>query len=94
MFFAVKVVLSGLVIAVVSTVAKRYPGFGALIASLPLHVQSTFWFVLPSVPMFVLIPGHAAQGLGVWPMLAAGCLVTVLLDSLMGLGRPRLGLPL
>ena len=36
LYLAVKAALSGILIAIVSEVAKRYPGFGALIASLPL----------------------------------------------------------
>jgi hypothetical protein len=35
-YLALKALMSGILIAVASTVAKRYPGFGALIASLPL----------------------------------------------------------
>ena len=34
--FIIKAALSGLIIALISTVAKRFRGFGALIASLPL----------------------------------------------------------
>ena len=34
--FILKAALSGLIVAIVATVAKRYPGFGALVASLPL----------------------------------------------------------
>ena len=74
---AVKALLSGVIIAIVSEVAKRQPAFGALIASLPLisvmgmvwlwvakpdaanmaaHAQATFWYVLPSLPMFLVMP--------------------------------------
>jgi len=35
-YFIIKWTLSGIVIAVISEVAKRSPAFGALIASLPL----------------------------------------------------------
>jgi hypothetical protein len=35
-YLACKAIISGIMIAVASTLAKRYPGFGALIASLPL----------------------------------------------------------
>lgn len=75
-YLAIKALLSGVIIAAVSEIAKRSPGFGALVASLPLvsvlgmfwlwrdthdparmaaHASSTFWFVLPSLPMFLLI---------------------------------------
>jgi hypothetical protein len=36
LYLLIKAALSGVVIAIVSEVAKRYPGFGGLIASLPL----------------------------------------------------------
>ncbi len=39
MFFLVKTLISALIIATVSTVSKRYPGFGGLIASLPLDLD-------------------------------------------------------
>jgi DNA-binding transcriptional LysR family regulator len=35
-YLAIKAALSGILIAIISEVAKRYPGFGGLIASLPL----------------------------------------------------------
>ena len=35
-YFAIKCTLSGIIIAVISEVAKRSPAFAALIASLPL----------------------------------------------------------
>ena len=43
LFFS-KALLSGLLVAAISTVAKRYPGWGGLIASLPLvSVLSMIW---------------------------------------------------
>jgi len=35
-YLALKAALSGIVVAAVSQIAKRYPGFGGLVASLPL----------------------------------------------------------
>lgn len=45
MFYLVlKAALSGIIVAAVSEVAKRYPGFGGLIASLPLvSVLGMMW---------------------------------------------------
>lgn len=45
MFYLVfKAALSGIIVAVVSETAKRYPGFGGLIASLPLvSVLGMMW---------------------------------------------------
>jgi len=114
-YLAIKAVLSGILIAIVSEVAKRYPGFGGLIASLPLvsvlgmvwlwrdrpdaanmaaHAEATFWFVLPSLPMFLLIPAMLRHGIAFWVSLLAGCLMTILLYSLMVWAGPRLGLRL
>ena len=115
LYLAVKAALSGILIAIVSEVAKRYPGFGALIASLPLvsvlgmmwlwhdkpdvpnmasHVEATFWFVLPSLPMFLLMPELIRRGVGFWPALISGCVLTALLYSLMVWLAPRFGLRL
>ena len=115
LYLAIKAALSGVIIAIVSEVAKRYPGFGALIASLPLvsllgmiwlwrdkpdvpnmaaHVEATFWFVLPSLPMFLLMPWMLRHGFGFWATLAIGCALTVALYLAMTWAGPRFGLKL
>ena len=44
LLFLTKAAVSGLLVALVSTVAKRYPGWGGLIASLPLvSVLAMIW---------------------------------------------------
>jgi len=43
------------------------------------HAQATLWYVLPSLPMFLLIPALLRHGVGFWPALTGGCAVTVLL---------------
>ena len=114
-YLAVKAIVSGILIAAASEVATRYPGFGALIASLPVvsvlgmiwlwhdrpdamnmaaHAQATFWFVLPSLPLFLLIPVLLRHGIGFWPALAAGCCLTVLLYIAMVLALRRFGIAL
>ncbi|HYF34046.1 MAG TPA: DUF3147 family protein [Prosthecobacter sp.] len=47
-----------------------------LIAS---HAFGTFWFVLPTLPMFLVMPWLIRKGWGFWPSLGAGILLTVLL---------------
>lgn len=115
LYLAIKAAISGVIVAIVSEVAKRYPGFGALIASLPLvsvlgmmwlwhdkpdvpnmaaHVQTTFWFVLPSLPMFLLMPWLLRSGIPFWASLAIGCVLTILLYLLMTWVGPRFGLKL
>ena len=44
LYLLIKALLSGAIVAAVSEVAKRYPGFGGLIASLPLvSVLGMIW---------------------------------------------------
>lgn len=61
---------------------------------LAAHAEATFWYVLPSLPMFLLIPFLIRRGAGFWPALAAGCALTVGLYLLMTWVGPRLGLKL
>ena len=115
LYLVLKAGLSGIIVALVSEVARRNPGLGGLIASLPLvsilgmiwlwrdtqeverlaaHSAATFWFVLPSLPMFLLLPELLKRGIGFWPSLVAACLLTFALYSLMVWIGPRLGLRL
>ena len=115
LYLAVRALLSGILIAAVSEIAKRQPTIGALVASLPLisvigmiwlwqqrpdaenmaiHSSATFWYVLPSLPMFLLIPALLRQGTPFWAALIAGCALTVALYlGMMWIG-PRFGLRL
>lgn len=115
LYMLIKAGLSGVIIAVVSEVARRNAGFGALIASLPLvsvlgmvwlwrdtqeperlaaHAGATFWYVLPSLPMFLLIPILLRRGAPFWAALAAGCALTIGLYLLMIWIAPRFGVKL
>jgi hypothetical protein len=115
LYLALKAAISGLIVAIVSEVAKRYPGWGALIASLPLvsilgtvwlwhdrpdrenmaaHASATFWYVLPSLPMFLLMPALLRHGWGFRTSLAAGCTLTAILYSGVTWLGPRFGLRL
>ena len=60
--------------------------------NMAVHAQATFWFVLPSLPMFLLIPVLLRQGYGFWTALAAGCVLTIALYLLMVQFGPRLGI--
>ncbi len=115
LYLLLKAAISGVLIALASQVARRFPGFGALIASLPLvsvlgmiwlwkdepdagnmadHMQATFWYVLPSLPMFLLMPLLLRRGLPFWGALTAGCALTVALYLAMTWLAPRIGLRL
>ena len=48
-------------------------------AKLANHAYYTFWYVLPTLPMFLVIPALLRAGVGFWPALLAGCALTVLL---------------
>jgi hypothetical protein len=114
-YLIIKAVVSAIIIVIVSETARRNPGTGALIASLPLisvlgmiwlwrdtqdvarmaeHSSATFWYVLPSLPMFLLIPILLKRGIGFWPALAAGCVLTMALYSAMVWAGPKFGLKL
>ena len=41
--------------------------------------QSTFWFVLPTLPMFLVLPALLRNGMGFWPALGLACLITLAL---------------
>ena len=109
-YLVLKAVISGIVIAIASEVARRWPGLGALIVSLPLvsilamiwlwrdtgdtqrladHSTATFFYVLP---LFLLVPFLLRQGLGFWPAIAAGCVLTAALYLGMVMIAPRFGI--
>ncbi len=111
----IKAAVSGVIVAIASEVARRWPGWGALIVSLPLvsvltmlwlwhdthdrarleaHAGSTFWFVLPSLPMFLAIPLLLRHGASFRLALALGCALTMVLYSAMVWIGPRFGLKL
>ena len=115
LYAVIKALLSGVIIATVSEVAKRNPAIGAIILSLPLIsilafiwlwrdtndtegiaslAQSTFWFVLPTLPMFLVLPALLRGGLGFWAALGFSCLLTILLYAAMVWALGRFGISL
>lgn len=62
--------------------------------NMAIHAGATFWYVLPSLPMFLLIPAMLRSGWSFWLSLAAGCVLTIVLYGLMMAAGPRLGLRL
>lgn len=113
--FAAKALLSGLLIALIAEIGKRFPAAAAVVASLPLvsvvgmmllwrerpdaenmaiHAQATFWYVLPSLPMFLAIPVLLRHGVGFWLALGLGCALTVALYFTMVVVGTRFGLRL
>jgi hypothetical protein len=115
LYAAIKALLSGVIIATVSEVAKRNPAIGAIIVSLPLIsilafiwlwrdtndtegiaslAQSTFWFILPTLPLFLVLPALLRGGLGFWAALGLACLLTILLYAAMVWALGRFGISL
>jgi hypothetical protein len=43
------------------------------------HAEATFFYVLPTLPMFLLLPWMLRHGLNVWVALLLGCALTFLL---------------
>jgi hypothetical protein len=62
--------------------------------NMAVHVQATVWYVLPSLPMFLVIPALLRGGMNFWLALGVGCALTVGLYLLMMHFAPRLGLQL
>jgi hypothetical protein len=114
-YFIAKAALTGLLAATIAEIARRYPGWGGLVASLPLTSLMAmlwlwrdtgdpervgalslgiFWFVLPSLPLFIIIPFLIKAGLSFWPTMAVGVGVTFALYAAMFWAAPKLGIVL
>ena len=63
-------------------------------ANMAVHSAATFWYVLPSLPMFLVIPALLRAGLNFHLSIALGCLLTILLYLAMIALAPRFGLKL
>jgi hypothetical protein len=115
LYFLFKAGLTGVLAAAISEIARRHPGWGGLIASLPLtslmailwlyrdtgdaeRVSQLSWgvsfFVVPSLPMFVVLPLLLKSGWSFWPALAVLTVTTVGLYALTFWAAPRLGVRL
>ena len=115
LYLVIKAAISGVLVAAVSEVARRYPGWGGLLASLPLTsllamiwlyrdtgdpervaalAGSTLWFVLPSLPMFLVVPALIRSGMAVWLALGVSVAGTLLLYAIFFWAAPRMGIRL
>jgi len=114
-YLIIKATISGAIVAAVSEIARRYPGWGGLVASLPLTSLlamiwlfrdtqdaervaelsvGTFWFFLPSIPLFLVLPQLIRSGIGFWASMAIVVAGTLALYALMFWAAPRLGFKL
>jgi hypothetical protein len=115
LYLALKALISGVLIAIASEVARRWPTIGGLIVSLPLVSllaflwlwrdsrdavkvaelsTSTFWFILPSMPLFLIFPALLRSGLGFWLTFAISVAITAGLYLAFFWAAPRIGLKL
>lgn len=115
LYLLIKAAISGAIVAAASEVARRWPGVGGLIVSLPLVsllamvwlwrdsgdservaqlAQGTFWFFLPSMPLFLVLPAMLRAGIAFWLALALGVVLTAALYLGMFWLAPRVGLKL
>ncbi len=61
---------------------------------LAAHSAGVFWFVLPSLPMFLVFPWLLRKGIPFWPTLLLCCLLTMLLYAAMAMLLKRFGIGL
>lgn len=113
--FVAKAALSGVLVALIALIARRYPGWGGLVASLPLTsllamlwlygetrdservaalAVGTYWFILPSLPMFLILPALLRGGMPFAPAMGISVAVTLALYAAMAWLAPRAGIPL
>lgn len=63
-------------------------------ARVAAHSEATFWFVLPSLPMFLAFPALLRHGVAFWPALLLSCALTLILYLLMVWVLTRMGIKL
>jgi len=115
LYLVIKAAISGAIVAAVSEIARRYPGWGGLVASLPLTSLlamiwlfrdtsepervaelsvSTFWFFLPSMPLFIALPLLLRSGVAFWISMTLCVVGTLALYAAWLWAAPRLGIKL
>ena len=115
LYLLIKAAISGAIVAAVSEIARRYPGWGGLVASLPLTSllamiwlwrdsgdservaelsASAFWFIIPSLPMFLVLPALLRSGMAFWLAMALSIAGTLALYAAWFWVAPRVGIKL
>jgi uncharacterized membrane protein (GlpM family) len=56
------------------------------------YVSAAFWYFLPTLPMFLLMPWMLRSGVSFWLSLGAGCGLTIILYLGMVALLPRIGI--
>ncbi len=115
LYLLIKAAISGVLVALISEIARRYPGWGGLVASLPLTSLlamlwlwrdtgdpervaalsvGTFYFFLPSMPLFLVLPYLLRSGVGFRLSMAAVVAGTLVLYAVMFWAAPKFGIKL
>jgi hypothetical protein len=58
------------------------------------HAEATFWYVIPSLPMFLAFPWMLRHGIGFWVAIGSACLLTIALYGITILVAARFGIRL
>ncbi len=56
------------------------------------QAEATFWYIFPSIPMFLALPAMLRSGLGFWIALSLSCVLTLILYSVTMWLLPRVGI--
>ncbi|MEO7635277.1 MAG: DUF3147 family protein [Sphingomicrobium sp.] len=114
-YLLIKAAISGVLVALISEISRRYPGWGGLVASLPVTSllamlwlwrdtgdpervaalsMGAFWFILPSLPLFFVLPRLLRSGVAFWASMGIVVVGTLALYAAMFWAAPRLGIKL
>jgi len=63
-------------------------------AKIASHAYYTFWYVLPTLPMFLVMPWLLHRGMSFWPALALCVVLTMAAFALTALLCKRIGIDL
>jgi hypothetical protein len=113
--YAIKVIITALVVVGVSEIAKRSSLWAAVLASLPLTSllafvwlfletgdgqrvaslsQGIFWLVIPSLPLFLVLPALLRAEMNFWASLGIASALTIAAYFLMIFVLGRFGVRL
>lgn len=113
--YALKVLISAVMIVAIAEIAKRSSMLGAIIASLPVTSllafiwlygetgdtakiaelsKGIFWYVLPSLVLFIALPLLLNAGINFWISLALACGLTFAAYLAMSAALSRFGITL
>lgn len=77
------------VMAMIWLHVEKQPG-----AKIANHAYYTFWYVLPTMPMFLLMPWMMHRGVNFWLSLASGCALTTGCFAVVAIVLKRFGIGL